>query len=107
MKIRASSFRLSAVFGTLLLLGAACGAPVAEGDATRGEGLYGANCAQCHGDDAKGGSAGEDLPGALAEDGFDEVFGVIKNGEGDEMPAFGDQLSDEQIKDIIAWLETQ
>lgn len=85
-----------------------CGAAVPEGDASNGEKLFPVHCASCHGDDGKSGTAGEDVPGAVADDGVDEIFLVIQNGKGNgEMPAFKDELTDQEIADIIAWLETQ
>ena len=71
------------------------------GDTTSGETLYGANCASCHGADRAGTSAGPDIRGEI-EGG--ETIDVILNGE-DTMPAFADTLSDQEIADILAFLQ--
>jgi mono/diheme cytochrome c family protein len=72
-----------------------------EGDATAGETLFADNCASCHGADATGGS-GPDLSFGLGDE--DEVETIL-NGE-EDMPAFADTLSDQDIADIIAWTNT-
>ena len=64
-----------------------------------GKGLYEANCASCHGDDATGVSA----PSLL--DKSDEQFiEAVQNGKG-YMPAFPD-LSDTDIGNIIAFVRS-
>ena len=71
------------------------------GDATVGETLFADNCASCHGADATGGSGP-----SLVGEGFDEEqVDTILAGE-EDMPAFGGDLQDQDIADIIAWLES-
>ena len=74
------------------------------GDATNGATVFSANCASCHGADGKGGSG----PNLLSEVGEEqaEFVDTIIGGE-DVMPAFGDTLSDQEIADVLAWLEEQ
>jgi mono/diheme cytochrome c family protein len=94
----------------LLLL--ACGKPdprvedilALEGEATSGEALYSANCSSCHGADASGGS-GPNLIEEVEEGEQEEMIEVILEGEG-EMPSFSD-LEDQDIADILAWIESQ
>lgn len=83
----------------LLLPLAACGSGL-TGDPTAGEAIYADNCASCHGVDASGGS-GPNLLGEVEEG---EATDIILNGEGD-MPAFADSLSDQDIADVIAYLQ--
>ena len=95
------------------------------GAVNRGMALYGANCAQCHGDH------GEGMPGAVPSliddeflgqkgDGPDGAyFGLISCGSdakkkigrpgdpGGGMSAFGGQLSDQDIWSLIAWIRSQ
>ena len=73
-----------------------------EGDPANGEAIFADNCAVCHGADALGGS-GPDIAGITpsAED-----VNIIQNGE-DEMPGFADTLSDQDIADVLSWLEEQ
>ena len=71
-----------------------------DGDATAGAETYAAECASCHGD------AGEGATGpALAGSGVDreEVVDLVVNGK-EEMPAFGDTLSDQEIADVAAYV---
>lgn len=72
-----------------------------SGDEAAGDALYAQNCAVCHGA-AGGGGSGPNLTGKSVTG---EVVQVILNGE-DEMQAFGDVLSDQEIADLLAWLDT-
>ena len=73
----------------------------ANGDATSGEALYADNCSGCHGSAGEGGT-GPAIAGN--PEGDAETAEVVQNGE-DEMPAFPD-LTDQDISDILAYLET-
>lgn len=80
----------------------------------RGEPLFAANCATCHGARGRGDgpSAAQlnpppaDLTASHAYAHTDEVFYYwIENGiGGTDMPAFGNTLSPDQIKDVIAYI---
>jgi mono/diheme cytochrome c family protein len=86
---------------------AACGDRVAaidalEGDVTSGAALYETHCQACHGDDARSGSAGENLAGKVVDE-KDEFSQAILNGKDNgTMPNFDDTLSDQEIADILA-----
>lgn len=77
-----------------------------EGDAGAGQNVYATNCAACHGSTGAGGVAGA---GAWtpAVDTYDAVTiaEAIRVGPF-QMPAFGsDQITDEEIADVAAFLE--
>ena len=79
---------------------------VPEGNAGRGQSVYAANCAQCHGATGGGGVAGA---GAWTPDvsQYDAVTvaEAIRVGPF-QMPAFGpDQISDQEMGDVAAFLE--
>lgn len=92
---------------SLWLAAAACGTDTSgitelTGDAANGQTLYEANCQGCHG------ASGNERAGAAreAKESPDEAAQVIRDGDG-EMPAFGeDQLSDQEVADLLAYLKT-
>ena len=65
--------------------------------------LFDRNCAHCHGDDARG-DEGPDLHGLIKSD--TRLEKTIRNGIKGEMPAFGKKFSDEDVRELIAWLRT-
>ncbi len=79
-----------------------------------GKQIYQQNCVTCHGETGRGdGPAARTLPGLPAD--FTqphfathtdaEMFGWIKNGKpGTVMPAFGEQLSDEQVWQVVTYI---
>ena len=79
-----------------------------EGDAGRGAGEYAMRCAVCHGDAGQGATACSlDNPVFLrtASDGFLRV--AIDGGRpGTAMAAYGDELSDTELDDIVAHLRS-
>ena len=79
------------------------------GDVEAGLEVYAVTCAMCHGDDATGMMGMHPaLRGALDRLSAEGVEVAIRNGRQTTppMPAFGDELSDDQIADVIAYLET-
>jgi mono/diheme cytochrome c family protein len=105
---------LSIVVLTLVtLIAAACGgggggaaAPSTQGDAAAGAKAWAsAPCVACHGANAEGG-AGPKLAGTSLP--FDTVKNTVRNGRGGEMPKFSaDQVSDQSLADIYAWLKSK
>jgi len=91
--------RLSPLFLALLLPLVACGSSL-TGDATAGATVYADNCASCHGADATGGSG----PNLVGEVETDEATDIIMNGK-EAMPAFADILSEQDVADVIAYLQ--
>lgn len=77
------------------------------GDVTLGEELFLANCAPCHGPDAKGADYAPSLihPIVAAKDDA-ELKRTILDGR-NTMPAWRGQLSREEISDILAFLRSQ
>lgn len=99
----------------LATIGAACGADGPRTALDRGEAIYQANCAQCHGGDLAGTERGPSLlepiygPEQLTDDEFADA---IRSGVDEErwdfgpMPANG-AISDEQIDLILTFVRTQ
>ena len=74
------------------------------GDAANGEMVFAsAGCGGCHTFEAAGSSAsvGPNLDETSAS--FDEVVEQVTNGGG-AMPAFGDELSEQEIRDVAAFV---
>ncbi|HUS42718.1 MAG TPA: cytochrome c [Ilumatobacteraceae bacterium] len=94
---------------------ASCGADAPRTTLERGEVIYGANCAQCHGGDLAGTDRGPSLlepiygPDQLSDDQFADS---IRNGVDEErwefgpMPANG-AITDEQIEAILTFVRAE
>ena len=76
------------------------GTQTASGDAAAGEQVFTDNCASCHGEDGSGGQGPSLQNPDLDEARVTEQ--VTKGGGG--MPAFGDQLDEQQISDVAAYV---
>ena len=66
-------------------------------------------CSRCHGDEGQGGMFGPTLRGVVQKHGGGYVRKTILYGKGkgdDSMPAFKDQLTEEQIDQVIKFLST-
>ena len=75
-----------------------------DGDAEAGAAVFAsAGCGGCHTLDAAGssGNVGPDLDDADPD--FDEAVNVVTNGRG-QMPSFKDELSEQQIRDVAAYV---
>jgi cytochrome c oxidase cbb3-type subunit III len=74
----------------------------------RGRAIYSANCAFCHGADARGGDGGPSLlrSSVVLDDQNGELIGpVVQNGRADRgMPKFG--MSNDQVADVATFLHT-
>lgn len=79
------------------------------GDTETGREVFEANCTMCHGQDA-GGMIGmhPSLRGAVERLTLEGVEVTIRNGRDTNppMPAFAGRLSDEEIEDVVAYLDT-
>lgn len=108
---------------TALLLGLAVGAgpriaPAADGDAAKGKALYAGKggCVNCHGPGGRGdGPAGKmlvpppaDLTGPKTKAKSDaELLKTIREGRsGTAMAAFKGQLSEQEIRDLLAYVRS-
>jgi mono/diheme cytochrome c family protein len=100
---------LAAVLAAVLVALAACGGDRAstilglEGDKKDGAEVFAANCESCHGADGKSGTAKENVPG---EDEGEIVDAVLNGKEDGAMPSFGDDLTDQEIADLLAFIKT-
>lgn len=76
-----------------------------EDQAAAGKKLFAEHCAACHGQEAKGG-IGPDLTAAKFKFGRtqQDITASITHGRPGGMPAFGNQLSGEQIADLAAFV---
>jgi mono/diheme cytochrome c family protein len=82
---------------------AAAAPPPTSEPAKQGAGLFGRNCAHCHGDDAKG-DEGPSLYDLTKSD--ERITRILKEGIKGEMPKFGSKFSDADIQALIAFLRT-
>lgn len=74
-------------------------------DATKG--TYQELCAECHGGDRLGGIGPALLPESLKRLRASAAAATIKEGRvHTQMPAFGDQLNDQQIADLVNMIKT-
>jgi mono/diheme cytochrome c family protein len=96
-------------------IGAACGADGPTTTLERGEAIYGANCAQCHGGDLAGTDRGPSLlepiygPDQLSDAEFSDA---IRNGVDEELWEFGPMpangaITDTQIEAILAFVRAE
>lgn len=71
------------------------------GDATAGAEVFSTVCAVCHGDNGTGGSGPSLQDPQYADEQL--VTDQVENGGGG-MPAYGDQLSDQEVADVVAYV---
>ena len=96
-------------------------APAPQGDAAKGKAKYQEVCAACHGATGKGdGPAAAGLPtkprnhtdyAYMSKLKDQQIFDTIKKGgqamgKSPLMPPWGGQLSDQQIRDLVAYIRT-
>jgi mono/diheme cytochrome c family protein len=114
--VQGSRFLLG-VTGTLALatVGVSCGADGPTTELERGEAIYGANCAQCHGGDLVGSDSGPSLldpvygPDQLTDAEFADA---VRNGVDQERWDFGampgnGSYTDDQIAAILAFVRAE
>ncbi len=87
---------------TSLLCAAFASAPL---EAAEPEVLFATHCAVCHGDDRLGAVGPALIPESLRRLKGEKLQAVIANGrDATQMPGFGDQLSDEEVATLAAYL---
>jgi len=88
--------------------------PTAESLA-KGKKLYGYDCAMCHGKDGDGkGDMAADMktipdftkPDTLKDRSDGELFYIIRNGKGEDMPPEGDRAKDEDIWNMVNYVRS-
>ncbi|HMV66116.1 MAG TPA: cytochrome c [Myxococcota bacterium] len=70
------------------------------GDETAGATIYDDNCAVCHGADGTGVTG----PNLTGESVGTSVVDTVLDGK-EDMPAFGSDLTDQDVADLLAWLD--
>ena len=77
-----------------------------------GADTFKAKCQVCHGTDGQGNQMGKAL-GVVPYNAPEvrklsnaDLTAIIKNGKNNKMPAFGAQLTDAQIKDVLKYIHT-
>jgi alcohol dehydrogenase (cytochrome c) len=73
------------------------------GDPNAGRSVFADNCSVCHGESGTGGNGGPDLTSIPSARQVSAVVRQVTNGGGG-MPAFGGQLSAQQIADVAAFV---
>ncbi len=90
------------VLFALMLIGLSCGSDIPKKKQS-GKMIYKINCVRCHGmDGSMGLNRAKDLGSTSLTP--EEQFLIIKNGK-KIMPAFKRQLSDEEIKKVVVYIE--
>jgi mono/diheme cytochrome c family protein len=81
----------------------------------RGKKMYGYDCAMCHGKDGDGkGDMASDLknvpdftkPGTLKNRTDGELFYIVRNGEGQDMPPEGDRAKDDNVWNMVNYVRS-
>ena len=100
-------------FGVVLLIGTRLIAAAPAGDAEKGKAVFEDNCAVCHNADSDEKKMGPGLKGLFKHDKLkngkkptEANIKAIINAGGNGMPAYSDQLSDEERDNVIAYLKT-
>jgi mono/diheme cytochrome c family protein len=93
-----------AAIGAFMLSGVAQGAAPA-GNAAHGKQLFAANCSACHGATGEGG-VGPKLQGEKSRKNFAAVVAQIKNPAPPMPKLYPSPLSDKDVSDLAAFVET-
>ncbi len=87
-------------------LRAAPGAAAAKGDPTHGEAIFGQNCTSCHGAAGAGGGIGPKLKGEKGRKNYDAAVAWIKNPQPPMPKLYPSPLSESDVADVAAYVET-
>jgi mono/diheme cytochrome c family protein len=86
-----------------------------EESLAKGKKMYGYDCAMCHGEKGNGkGDMASDYknvtdftdPSALKSRSDGELFYIIRNGKGENMPPEGDRANDEQVWNMVNYIRS-
>jgi len=102
-RVRGFSATMLVVFMAMLLTPSSA---IAQSD--DGQAVFESKCVACHGADLSGGVGKALNAGSSAASASDEeLIGIITNGvPGTAMPAWGDQLSGDEITEVLAYIRT-
>lgn len=108
-KERLRWLRFAVAAAGLVALAASPASAQTNGDPAAGREVFETNCAMCHGQDASGMMGMHpSLRGAVERLSLEGVSVTIRNGRDTDppMPAFEGRLGDQEIEDVIAFLDT-
>jgi cytochrome c553 len=77
-----------------------------SGSASAGQAVFASNCSTCHGATGHGGNGGPDLTAIPSAQNRQRVIRQVTKGGG-SMPSFKGTLSDQQIRDVAAYVTTK
>jgi mono/diheme cytochrome c family protein len=78
----------------------------AAGDPTKGEAIFGANCASCHGAQGSGGGIGPSLKGERSRKDTAAAITWIKNPQPPMPKLYPSPLSEKDVADVAAYVES-
>jgi cytochrome c oxidase subunit II len=105
MRLRSLTFALALVAGGSAISACGDGSPPVPDDPVlaQGQQVYNRRCAACHGSGGGGGSAPR-LKGVIADRyTLERHLQIVTEGVGSRMPAFGDELSAEEIDAVVRY----
>ncbi|MGD0474342.1 MAG: c-type cytochrome [Candidatus Velthaea sp.] len=85
---------------------AASSTTASAGDATKGETIFSANCASCHGAKGAGGGVGPSLKGEKSRKDTDAAVAWIKNPQPPMPKLYPSPLSEKDVADVAAYVES-
>jgi mono/diheme cytochrome c family protein len=91
------------VFGGLVLVGVVCSLTAGNAADDPGQRLYADKCAQCHGEEGRGGKGPRLVP---FEWSYEQARDLIRHPVCDMPPIPESELSDAQVAEIVAYLKT-
>lgn len=81
-------------------------AAVAMGDAAHGKSIFGANCASCHGATGTEGGVGPSLKNEKSKKDYPATIAWIKNPQPPMPKLFPSPLSEKDVDDVAAYVQT-
>jgi cytochrome c len=111
LRVLACAWLLLAI---VVLFGIACFGAAKPSDAAKGKDTFSSNCEVCHNADSAETKVGPGLKGVFRKANLNNkkkvtdanVIELINKGSPVGMPAFEDQLSDQERADVLAYLKT-